>query len=128
MNEIEQRIVIAEACGWVRGSIHHTIEFGLIGTNPNGIGRVHVPDYLNDLNAMHEAEKTLEHPEAYISRLLPLLNRDIRSATPSDNLNYYGSTKINFCVAHASARQRAEAFLRTIGKWKDGFSDELVET
>jgi hypothetical protein len=55
------------------------------------------PDYCADLNAMHQAEKHLEleaWPE-YISLLI----------RHSDE------------AVHASARQRAEAFLRFYGKW-----------
>jgi hypothetical protein len=58
-----------------------------------------IPNYCADLNAMHEAEKTVsgEQTLTYCMMLSSYL---------------YG------CV-HATARQRAEAFLRTIGKWKE---------
>ena len=52
------------------------------------------PDYLNDLNAMHEAEKTLK-----VSEIIP-----------------YGEN-----VGHdmkATAAQRAEAFLKTLNLYK----------
>jgi hypothetical protein len=60
------------------------------------------PDYLNDLNAMHEAEATLRFDDRnhYIDRL---------------GETYHDSWE--FCTA--TAAQRAEAFLRTIGKWED---------
>jgi hypothetical protein len=58
-----------------------------------------VPDYLSDLNAMHEAEKvlTLEQKSVYCLELNKLI---------------YG-----MC---ATAAQRAEAFLKTLGLWEDG--------
>lgn len=54
------------------------------------------PDYLNELNAMHEAEKvlTLNQHFDYTGRLEKTLN--------------------GFC---APADQRAEFFLRTLGLW-----------
>jgi len=64
----------------------------------------HLPDYLNDLNAMHEAEKQMNTKvlwEAYKAHLLNWMTEPV-------------------C---ASARQRAEAFLKTIGKW-EGENDE----
>lgn len=61
-------------------------------------------DPLADLNAMHEAEKALtkEWQDEYIF----LLSEPFRSDCGH-----------NWRAAHATAAQRAEAFLRTIGKW-----------
>lgn len=61
------------------------------------------PRYCRDLNAMHEAEKGLIKGdpglwECYTNRLY---------------------TKYGIDGIHATARERAEAFLKTIGKWKD---------
>jgi hypothetical protein len=57
------------------------------------------PDYLNDLNAMHEAETVLnpEQLSEYYIQLASAMFRPFR----------------------ASAAQRAEALLRTLGKWKE---------
>jgi len=59
------------------------------------------PNYCCDLNAMHEAEKTLENHQLWMvtTALAGIVHED----TP---------------IAHATARQRAEAFLRTVGKWR----------
>lgn len=58
------------------------------------------PDYCNDLNAMHEAENclSLDDRNHYIDALGTIYKDSWEFAT-------------------ATARQRAEAFLRTIGKW-----------
>lgn len=56
------------------------------------------PDYLHDLNACHEMEKTLVNTFQYQLWLDRLTNRN---------------------EWHATAAQRCEAFLRTIGKWKE---------
>jgi len=96
-----QQIAIAKVCGWW----HH----------PDGtpIGFVH--NYLNDLNAMHEAENVLntEQAETFVSELANTVQMKRTKATI--NSDY-------FIVAHATAAQRAEAFLRCIGKWQDDAS------
>ena len=93
MTPEQQRIKIAEARGWtdaeivnVGGKIMH--------------GQTEVPDYLNDLNAMHEAEKMLDFNQL----------RDME-----DNVSF------RFAVLpfHSTAAQRAEAFLRTLDKWEE---------
>lgn len=71
-----------------------------------------VPDYTRDLNAMHEAEKELREPQvmAYILAL-----RDI-----AEKVEYSGESGIEMTLVHVTAAQRAEAFLRTVGKWQNG--------
>jgi len=107
-----QRIAIAEACGW------KMITTKDCGQWPHGIDpmgdRMHtavLPDYLTDLNAMHEAEKVLTFDQAlaYTSQLSLAVSGQEVSTTPSALL-------FPHC---ATAAQRAEAFLRTIGKWED---------
>lgn len=109
-----QRIAIAEACGW---KFTVTDEGGEI-KYPNGF-RVEfcpvewaekrffqvIPDYLNDLNAMHEAEEVLTDRVGYLIEL----GGCVQDAAVEDW----------WLVAHATAAQRAEAFLKTIGKWED---------
>lgn len=102
MTETEQRIAIAEWCGKKRCPVH--LGFECCGQT--------VPDYLHDLNAMHEVEKGL-------MGVGPL--RRTRCLTYSDLL--YQITRRNprddEWVFHATAAERAEALLKTIGKWKD---------
>jgi hypothetical protein len=63
-------------------------------------------NYFEDLNAMHEAEKKLD---------------DVKQNRMADSLRgvlgFHSHSY--FDLMHATARQRAEAFLRTIGKWKE---------
>jgi hypothetical protein len=73
-----------------------------------------VPDYPNDLNAMHEAENMLTETRvrSYASVLAQVLDTHPTVDLDDQYLNI-----------HATAEQRAEAFLKTIGKWegeKDG--------
>jgi hypothetical protein len=66
-------------------------------------------DYCNDLNAMHEAEKWM------ISNLRLLdfwqFAEELKRIVPA-NLG-------DDSYIHATARQRAEAFLKAIGKWEE---------
>ena len=96
--QINQRI--AEACGWencVGGSGFVT---RYKGTPSETTVRVTLPNYLHDLNAMHEAENQMELADlkSYCEMLCDWMEAD---------------------WGRASAPIRAEAFLRTIGKWEE---------
>jgi hypothetical protein len=96
---------IAEVCGWT--DIFEHPEFGLMGVESETHGcRTAIENYTHDLNAMHEAEKTLTglNCHAFCEWLL-----DIVADSP-DHL---------WEVLTASSRQRAEAFLKTLGKWEE---------
>ena len=91
---------IAKACGWKAVCV----EFGRIQAFDNGAElRPDLPDYCNDLNAMHEAEKMLKGYEQIATYVWHLENRS------GD-----WSTYEHLMATHATARQRAEAFLRTM--------------
>jgi hypothetical protein len=112
MNPEQQRIAIAEACGWRKVRIiPATTEYPdtCIGI-PQIAGSPSVPDYLNDLNAMHEAETSIQcgYYCQYIDSLRDVVNR--KTST---------HTELLYDILHATATQRAEAFLKTIGKWKE---------
>lgn len=92
---------IAEACGWKprrQTKLTRTGHFKVSYENP--------PEYCSDLNAMHEAEKHIfqEIWYVYINQLAKVTSAE-ESTDPS--------------FLCAPARQRAEAFLRTVGKWKE---------
>ena len=103
-----QRIAIAEACGYSDVSFddrqHVDIDSRSIQMWTQWMGakhgvRIRVPDYLNDLNAMHEAEKVLSNVqrERYVTELV---------------YNHAG------CNVFSTAAQRAEVFIKTIGEWE----------
>jgi hypothetical protein len=108
-----QRIAIAEACGCKRykrpfdGKVFLCRENPASGTweetsqSPCKLNS-DIPDYLNDLNAMHEAEETIIIPQK-----LGLKYENRIEAMSGESFGIY----------HATAAQRAEAFLRTLGKW-----------
>lgn len=60
-------------------------------------------DFCSDLNAMHEAEKMLGTGDLFQRYYFSL----------------YETTQSILWPVSATARQRAEAFLRTLGKWKE---------
>jgi hypothetical protein len=106
-----QRIAIADACGWTEVTYKYGVENWCHGFHGNDKKRHPVPDYLSDLNAMHEAETTLtnEQWDKYSSLLADLVNPKAFDLSASELKN----------AVHATAAQRAEAFLRTLGKWDD---------
>ena len=89
MTPEQQQVAIAEACGDKTG----------------------YRDYLNDLNSIHEAEKTLTVAQriTYANQIgVVLSGGSVGRAIP------------NWWFIHeATASQRAEAFLRTVGKWEE---------
>jgi hypothetical protein len=79
--------------------------------------RLFVPDYLHDLNAMHKAEEVLpdeqnEQVLNYLNALLDVLGINLGPG------GWDMDTDSVWQMTHATAAQRAEAFLRTIGKWE----------
>jgi len=123
MKPESQRIAIAEACGWSikaclvqRGYALYT-PGGAIWTSfwdaPKDAVKEklweacgdQLPDYLNDLNAMHEAEKVIGiNMRSYLETLQRVVDETCGGGA-------YAHT--------ATAAQRAEAFLRTLNLWRD---------
>ena len=115
-----QRQRIAEACGWTdiivvcglpRGKDPRGWRrYGPSDTDP--IARNDLPNYLSDLNAMNEAEKVLT-----ISQLPAYFYWLRINVHPSNRLS--DPIGWDWVCIHATAAQRAEAFLRTSGKWEE---------
>ena len=98
MTDEQINAAIAEACGWRK-------EDGVYMWTANGIDCTcpELWDWANDLNAMHEAEKTLSETNMFV------MAHYIERFVSRHGQHYF----------HATARQRAEAFLRTLGKWDE---------
>jgi hypothetical protein len=126
MTDDQIRIAIAEWCGWkwkpsnitAFGASH---PLGALGAwyDPHGNKSLTGPPYYhNDLNAVHEAEKMLtgfEQKRKYRDALICAvgLNPEYwcrKEFTPSEEY---------LRVACATARQRCEALLKTVGLWKE---------
>jgi hypothetical protein len=82
-----------------------------VRTYQKGRGKLHqhLPDYLNDLNAMHEAWRTLppSQKDRFESELYSVVIGEA-DYNRNDDAPY---------ITNATAAQRAEAFMRTIDKW-----------
>ena len=87
------RVAIAEKCGWK-------------------FAPKNLPDYCNDLNAMHEAEKVIKDGpwDTYIEALDSIVNPIWRMTKDFEQ----------WCIARATAAQRAEAFCRVF--WPEKFN------
>lgn len=111
MTDEQINAAIADACGWTDFVVHP--EFGLMGVEPNTHGlRTAVPFYVYDLNAMHEAEMALtkEQVREYQTYMYDM-------ACEIDN------TSGRWMPYSATARYRAEAFLKALGKWEEVRND-----
>ena len=94
-----------------------------VWTNPNGWGLdsnydpIFPPNYTSDLNACHECVKTLTDAQrtTYREHLSKIWTRDYNSRC--------GLFPRHDDSVNATARQRCEAYLRTIEKWKEKVND-----
>lgn len=106
MTEEQINVAIAEYCGW---KDFHRVNTGIplldgwYAICPKSSEDESIPDYCDDLNAMHEAEKTFSAEQQ------------------SDYLAYCTDMTGGWyeLLLMLPARQRAEAFLKTIGKWEN---------
>lgn len=103
-------VAIAEWRGWTNIDFHFGLK-GLRGQNP---GRPYgclskIPNYFGSLDAVAEPEGalTLQQKFEYTTHLGEILG------LPESLLT------VKFDYVHASAPQRCEAILRTIGKWRE---------
>ena len=118
MSDQEINKAIAEALGWsqVRSAGHNDDLIGKPPTNAPPTGGTLVrggwilPDFSNDLNAMHAAEEILTPDNC--------LRMERELSKTCGVAGGIGSGTLSEMVWHCSARQRAEAFLRTLGKWR----------
>jgi hypothetical protein len=118
MSPEQQRIAIAKACGWKNfNSASHegAIQYGQPPNTPYNSWEL--PDYLGDLNACHEMEELLDEGQKerfgfWINHLHPFA--DIHYSEKKKDIQLEV-----FSLVHATADQRAEAFLRTLGLWQE---------
>ena len=75
-----------------------------------------LPDYLNDLDAMHEAEKVLTEAQrkSYAANLYKVVFQ-----VGQYEAETFVDIRFAFILSQATATQRAEAFLRTLGLWEE---------
>lgn len=103
MTQEQKQIKIAEACGWTEIEPCTCHNGQARGFQPvKGAHKKHTPDYFNDLNAIHGAEKILfpTHEAEWYHKLHTICGDSWRIALT------------------ATAAQRAEAFGLTLKLWK----------
>jgi hypothetical protein len=120
MNTKKINIILAEFCGWdcdpmdARdwGSRGQWARHGATG---NVVSKNRIPDYCNDLNAIHEVEAKLTSDQLfdYFYNLNDAVGH-IDSNSPAWIKEYSVMG-----IAMATAQQRAEAIVKTLDKWVD---------
>jgi len=120
-SEINKRIALACRLKYIGSVFRHRTIINDAWEFPDGKIRKS-PNYYGDLNAIHEAEKSLssyEYCERYNHELADVVFRDWKE------LEEHGSAPSAFCKITATAPQRCEAFLRTINQWETTNHDEI---
>jgi hypothetical protein len=115
-------IILAEFCGWdcdpmvareweSRGqwARHSTVDGGTI------VSKNRIPDYCNDLNAIHEVEAKLTSNQ----RFEYFYNLNDAVGLVNSNSPAWIKEFSVIDIATASAQQRAEALVKTLDKWVD---------
>jgi len=110
------RICIAEACGWKRFPRADDTEFDpprwVDPTGEMTHTLVSMPDYAGSLDAMHTAESTLDPKQAH--EMERVLQRIVFKEGNTDENWATGDGSIKTLMFHASAHQRALAFVRAL--------------
>jgi hypothetical protein len=110
MTQEEKRIKLAEAGGWTK--FYESWTGQKKACIPNDSQILPLPDYFNDLNAVHELEKTIERlckEGDYWFHLRELCA--FPDAESDWNKVYF------FTAVHATAAQRCEAIGKTLNLW-----------
>lgn len=117
MDKKKQRIKIAETCGWKKIKEPESAKnsWGCGSEFPEYWFDYQLPDYLNDLNAMNEAERFLENNHlskafVYVAELKRKINKDAKS-----RYSFVG----DFRLINAKPAQKSEAFLKALELWEE---------
>jgi hypothetical protein len=71
-----------------------------------------LPSFCDDLTVIHQAEQLLDYEQGM------LFEEELCSIVKKENEEREYPYYWRFAVCHATARQRAEALLKTLGKWR----------
>lgn len=117
MTDIEINSAIAESIGQ---RYHKPTEAEI----KSGSYYQYEPKFCNDLNAMHQVVQILSpidvmQPDGFMKNQRGLFNITLERVLAETVSKEAMGQRYYFDIINASARHRAEAFLRTIGKWKD---------
>lgn len=110
MNEKEQNAAIAQLCGWVNVFVDKQT-----GTLPPVRAIMSIPDYVEDLNAMHDAEKIMTPKQ------VTTYKKELVNSRTDEGADYAYQN-----IALSTSSQRAKAFLKTFQKWVDYVPKKVV--
>ena len=123
--DLDIRIAIAETCGWKwmpPSGLLHPAKAKNWAMDPESQDeiirdfRFDLPDYAKSLDAMAMAERHLKEKPSWWTAF----NAELFKVASGVNLmDGSASSHDIWNVIHSTARQRAEAFLRAVGKWKE---------
>lgn len=127
MNELEQNIAIAEYCGWKKvptPSGHcHVYHGDFVWYKEHAklpySNAIDLPDYRGDLNDIHDAMqfgRVDDNHVVFQRRYEDMLQQVVY---PDFDHTELLTSVLQFSITNATAAQRCEAFLKTIGKWVD---------
>lgn len=115
MTDQEINIAIADTCG--NKNVHPVIIRNVTRQGDDRCCGVTsddgwIPDYCHDLNAMHEVVFSMDQDNRtmWFNNLCDIVNRRKELALDAMSIFY---------LINSTAHHRAEAFLRTVGKWKE---------
>lgn len=128
MTQEQKRIKIAEACGatWTEdkfGNPALIMGESWLASCPSKdrLFIINCPDYFNDINAMHEAEKLLLwsptqecKTSCYARHLYDIIDEQTSHEV---GLEVLDPVEVSAVLLHATAAQRAEAFGLTLNLW-----------
>lgn len=131
MSPEAQQIAIAKARGWTDVKMGQpwmtefpedfpNIPCGVRPENPERTAPARwgpVPNYLADLNAMHEARAVIRDNTELRVKYLNALRRIVARRCPKNKSGM--SLVSDFHQLDATAAEHAEAFLSTLGLWKE---------
>lgn len=126
MKPEEQRVAIAKFCGacdllgqsayWPKHCqplLYNTKTSFAFSSERPGFLLGGIPDFCNDLNAIHKAWHELGTREQRVD-----FSQHLRNCIVYKGMSCYEEGIVALCQ-NATAAQRCEALLKTIGKWKD---------
>lgn len=106
MTDEQINATIAKEIGWTQVEAMHRS-----GRAPGAtyVGREFIPDYCIDLNAMHQAEEQMDEIDwvFFMTELAGLVRLPKQAEVQIKQL------------VHSTARHRAQALLKTLGKWEE---------
>ena len=123
MNQTQQRIAIAQACGWIksnRGTAYcHPDNWAMAKNGAESVWKIadELPDYLGNLNAMHNAEEILDSQQ--INRYGEFLMCAYTGFHDVWTITAYRRS------VHATAEHRAKAFLQALGLYESNAKAHL---